>query len=541
MHEPSSLQRLMREWIVVRYTAALERGDLDTLSAIMERAQHDDNLQLMLLDIHEATDEESLLLSMNDEDIDMETKTGTARSMPEHDPDQQPQHPRRRTLWINALAAAVLICLLGGGFLGIHYWSSAQNWSSAQMAHHGTTATPTATIVGHNGWCVVSSPALTPVDASPQLSAISGDAPNDIWAVGSNDQQHQSLIEHWNGQRWAVVPLPELDSTTSLLSDVQAITPDDVWAVGSTQSAQADNGNGTAWASSLRKTNGMSIEPYAALSGGNNNSDLLLEHWNGQQWSAVSLRHPSTWGISSLFSISAFSANDIWAAGYFEDRTGLASNASTPGTYKPLLVHWDGTQWSIISSPLFPYGDFFTLVKAISANDVWVASELTGDGSGDNTAPLLHWNGNQWQAIQAVPAGSFLNSFSAISANDIWAASSTGDVLHWNGSQWSKVTMPNASPRQTPDAQVGLKSIFAASDSDIWAVGGAYDMNGEVYYQVVEHWDGQQWHVLPSNRQEDPGQLFGVTIIAGKVWSVGIGYTGGYQEIPTTLIETSCH
>lgn len=541
MHEPSSLQRLMREWIVVRYTAALERGDLETLSAIMERAQHDDILQLMILEIHEAPDENSLLSLMNDEDIDMETKTGTARSMPEPEPGQQPQRPHRRALWINALAAAVLICLLGGGFLGIHYWSA------AQTAHHGTNATPTTTTVGHNGWCVVTTPKLTPEDDSPQLSAISGDAPNDIWAVGSNSQFKQALIEHWNGQRWTVAPLPALDSTVSSLSDVQAITPNDAWAVGSTQSAQADNGNGVAWASSSRQTNGMSIEPYVAFSGGPGpgSGNALLEHWNGQQWSAVSLPHPSTWGSSSLSSISAVSANDIWVSGAFEDRTGLASNNPVPGTFKPLLVHWDGTQWSIISSPLFPHGDFFNLVKAISANDVWVTSELFGDVTSLSHASLLHWNGNQWQAISTVPAGFTLNSFSAVSANDIWVVGSNGAdplVMHWNGSQWNTVNLPDTHPQQAANGSgVSLNSIFAISSNDVWAVGSAEDLQGQTYYQVVTHWDGQQWKVLPSDRKEDLGQLLSVTVIAGKVWSVGIGYIDGYQEVPATLIETSCH
>ena len=47
------MQRLLREWTLARYTAALERGDLETLALIMERASQDSILQLMILEVHE--------------------------------------------------------------------------------------------------------------------------------------------------------------------------------------------------------------------------------------------------------------------------------------------------------------------------------------------------------------------------------------------------------------------------------------------------------------------------------------------------------
>ena len=68
-----------------------------------------------------------------------------------------------------------------------------------------------------------------------------------------------------------------------------------------------------------------------ALAGGNRRGEQadVMEHWNGTQWSIVSLP------ISGpLHSMSAVSANDVWAVG----KNGL-------------IRHWNGTQWSQVANP----------------------------------------------------------------------------------------------------------------------------------------------------------------------------------------------
>src|ERR1700674_3284812 len=48
-------------------------------------------------------------------------------------------------------------------------------------------------------------------------------------------------------------------------------------------------------------------------------------------------------GDNHLKAIAAITANDIWAVGY--------STADSSSPSQALIEHWDGTQWSIISSP----------------------------------------------------------------------------------------------------------------------------------------------------------------------------------------------
>lgn len=67
-------------------------------------------------------------------------------------------------------------------------------------------------------------------------------SPNDVWAVGNNGSTLETLIEHWDAKAWTVVPSPNPGNTT-YLSSVSAVSPDDVWAVGNTGWPGADVGD----------------------------------------------------------------------------------------------------------------------------------------------------------------------------------------------------------------------------------------------------------------------------------------------------------
>ncbi len=55
---------------------------------------------------------------------------------------------------------------------------------------------------------------------------------SDAWAVGGTGSNNtQTLIEHWDGTNWAVVPSPRT-AVFSQLYGVAARSPKDVWSVG---------------------------------------------------------------------------------------------------------------------------------------------------------------------------------------------------------------------------------------------------------------------------------------------------------------------
>jgi hypothetical protein len=104
-------------------------------------------------------------------------------------------------------------------------------------------ASPQSAFIEHwNGhkWNVVPSP--TPGQLSLLLS-VRAVSTNDIWAVGlfyNNAGNGQTLIERWNGKTWNIVPSPSPGLTDNLLEGLAVVSATDIWVAGS-QSSNAQN------------------------------------------------------------------------------------------------------------------------------------------------------------------------------------------------------------------------------------------------------------------------------------------------------------
>lgn len=81
-------------------------------------------------------------------------------------------------------------------------------------------------------------------------SGVSTLGTNDVWGVGTSaggGRSNRTLILHWDGTRWAVVPSPKV-GYYSLLDSVSAVSRNDVWAVGgSSTGTLAEHWNGRRW------------------------------------------------------------------------------------------------------------------------------------------------------------------------------------------------------------------------------------------------------------------------------------------------------
>jgi hypothetical protein len=160
------------------------------------------------------------------------------------------------------------------------------------------------------------------------LFGASADAANDAWAVGFNDPDViRTLARHWDGATWKSVATPNVGDGTNKVNAVLALAPNDVWAVGfSTPVAPPQH--------------------VATLT--------LIEHFAGTSWVVVPSPNvgPNSANESNrLLRLTANSANDIWAFGSY-----FAADGS--GHQKTLLLHWDGTSWTIASSPNPTRGGF---------------------------------------------------------------------------------------------------------------------------------------------------------------------------------------
>jgi hypothetical protein len=234
----------------------------------------------------------------------------------------------------------------------------------------------------------------------------------------------------------------------------------------------------------------------------------LSVHWNGTRWSIVSTPDPATQSgdYDLLRGTAGVSSSDVWAVG----DTGNASS----GTDRSLIEHWNGSAWSVVSSPDPYYSQDLYGVAAVSASDAWAVGNWFNYSPYGSGALIEHWNGTRWSAVQN-PATTGLYAVSALASNDVWAVGNA-QILHWNGNKWSVAA--------SPQGYFDLQSVAAASSSSVWATGYEEVPSGEgyFYYPLVEHWNGSSWSVAGTDTGYGQGYLFGVSAAsATSVWAVG--------------------
>jgi len=352
-----------------------------------------------------------------------------------------------------------------------------------------------------------------PQQTSGGFTAVSGTAPDDVWAVGPNEDFQpgsETIIQHWNGKTWTRVPSPNAASgpdAVNELNGVVAITPDDVWAVGE-------------YAESLPVSD-------------SNPARVLVEHWDGTSWSIVPA--PSPPGAENrVNAVAAAGPNDVWAVG-----------SATAGTRATTLIeHWDGRRWSMVPTPDLTSetsGASLDAISVVSAADIWAV------GSQPSGVLIEHWDGSSWSVVDAPqPADhGFLTGVDASGPSDVWAVGWTSSggmaneatppvIERYDGTRWEIVELP-ASPARFA---VPL-AVTAVGPEDVWIGGWMADsnlsQNYDRYRALVAHWDGSAWTFAEIGLDQPPQVLAGATKIEGDVWLVG--REGGAYEGVNGLFE----
>src|SRR5437899_7434733 len=82
-------------------------------------------------------------------------------------------------------------------------------------------------------WSIVTSPNTS--TTQNDLLGVTCVSPSDCWTVGSyvaGSGAPRTLIEHWDGTAWAIVPSPNASLPNNVLSGVTCVSASDCWAVG---------------------------------------------------------------------------------------------------------------------------------------------------------------------------------------------------------------------------------------------------------------------------------------------------------------------
>jgi len=254
----------------------------------------------------------------------------------------------------------------------------------------------------------------------------------DCWAAGyagrgplTGPGPFATLIEHWNGQRWSVVPSPSVVRWSGL-GAVSCATSADCWAIGT-------------W---------MRL-PHRPKGG------TLTEHWNGAAWARVATPTDSsvvsTWvpgGLPPPIVNIGATMNDVSCVR--EGACMAVGNGKydrTLGGSTALTQRWNGTAWADIGTPALAGANVTDLLALSCTSGSWcmaVGYSYSGPRNAAQHAVAERWNGSAW-AIVPTPslpnwAGSTLTGVSCVTPANCWArgmSTNRSFLAHWNGSRWS--------------------------------------------------------------------------------------------------------
>ena len=200
-----------------------------------------------------------------------------------------------------------------------------------------------------------SSTAVAASRAETDLDAISCTSPNACTAVGESGPVNAAVLlaERWNGTKWTIQPTPPSPpgSTTVALEGVSCTSHTACTAVGNSESA------------------------------------LLAERWNGTKWTIQPTPKPVGATSSSLEGVSCTSPTSCTADGLSFLPSGFES---------PLAERWNGTKWTIQSTPN-PSGSTLTLLLGVSCTLRNACAAVGHSYNGTITSLAERWNGTKWR------------------------------------------------------------------------------------------------------------------------------------------------
>jgi hypothetical protein len=293
--------------------------------------------------------------------------------------------------------------------------------------------------------------------AGMTYSNLSGVAcPTASYCVGvgnySNSSGGLTLAEAWNGTRWSVQPTPNpAGGTFGGLAAVSCTAATACVAVGSYN-------NGTA-------------------------AVTLAEAWNGTSWTIQPTPNPSGAGFSTLAGVSCFTAFACTAVGSSYDGSNFVTLAEA----------WDGTKWSIQSTPN-PAGATSSTLLGVACPTANYCTAVGSSSGSSNVALAEAWNGTSW-SIQTIPtpSGGLDPSLFGVSCPTATQCTAVGSYSNsdftatltlaeaWNGTSWTIQPTPSPAGAQTSV----LTGISCPAATRCMAVGA--------YASVTEKTLAEEW------------------------------------------------
>jgi hypothetical protein len=152
----------------------------------------------------------------------------------------------------------------------------------------------------------------------------------------------------------------------------------------------------------------------------------------------------------------------------------------------PIILHYDGTSWSVALE------DTFGGVAAITSISGMSPAIAFAGGFGCSEDQILSYNGTKWAAGCRLSGGPAVRSLAANAPNDVFAVETLGRpmgypsyISHFDGQLWSVVYNHKTGSARLPD----LHAVGTRAGDDVIAVGDSGTM---VHFSGGESWTLQQ-------------------------------------------------
>lgn len=315
-------------------------------------------------------------------------------------------------------------------------------------------------------WVIQTTPHPTESEAS-DLRDVFCTSSTACTAVGtSHEGGDKSLAERWNGTEWSIQAVSQPKTEFSELKAVSCSSSTACMAVGNDgypAGLLTETWNGTEWAihtapspkegGEMDGVSCTSSTACTAVGTGGSPQTMFAERWNGTEWSLQTTANPTGAKQTRLYSVSCTSSEACTAVGAYANSTGF---------YGGLVEHWNGKEWSQQEIPN-PTGALESYLNGVSCTS---ATACTAVGLYENSAKAIvplaeHWNGTGW-SIQTTPIPPGANGASemlSVSCLSATACTAVGDDYitppgqegqksvtlseFWNGTEWTVQTPGN--------------------------------------------------------------------------------------------------
>jgi streptogramin lyase len=375
---------------------------------------------------------------------------------------------------------------------GLHLEETTYHYRLVATNSAGTTLGEDHTL-GPRNWALLGSPDPTGGSANV-LNGLSCSSSAACAAIGSYKNSAGTEVplgEGWNGIEWSLQSTANpTGGTENVLDGVSCSSATACTAVGSYETS--------------------------------NGHRPLIERWNGTAWSIQSAPNPSNASSSFLYGVSCPTASACTAVGY----------QATSGGYLTLVEQWNGTEWTVQSSPNGTGN--YNVLDSVSCT---ATSACTAVGSLFTGALVERWGGSSW-VIQTSLNGSEAeyDGLSGVSCTSATACTAVGWYSKtlfgadyplaesWNGTAWTSHAVTGSG---------NLNSVSCSSASACTAVGGIL-----AWTAVAQGWNGMEWTAqVTATPTGAETALFGVSCTSTSA-CIATGRYANSSKAAFSLIES---